>query len=186
MIIFMKTLRILWIPFIVLLLDQITKFTVKFTMDLHQSIPILGNFFKLTYVENPGMAFGISFGNNVFFSVFALVASIAILIYLFKMKSEHPFARFAMAIIFGGAIGNLTDRFIRGSVIDFLDFNFFNINIPAFKFLFLDFPGYSLSRWPVFNVADMAVTIGMIILFIFILTEKEKTEPEDTETEMVR
>lgn len=185
----MKNLRILWIPLVVLLLDQITKFTVKFSMDLHQSIPVLGDFFRLTYVLNPGMAFGITFGDNQFFTVFALIASIAILVYMFKMKGEHFYARLAMATIFGGAIGNLTDRFIRGSVIDFLDFEFFNISIPAFKILFINFPGYSLTRWPVFNVADMAVTIGMVILFIVILTEKEVDEeelPDDTETEMIR
>ena len=160
-------------------------------MDLHQSIPVIGDFFRLTYVENPGMAFGISFGNNSFFTVFALIASIAILVYMFKLKGEHHYARFAMAVIFGGAIGNLTDRFIRGSVVDFLDLEFFNISIPTFKFLFINFPGYSLTRWPVFNVADMAVTIGMVILFIFILTEKELEEeesgvPGDSETEMIR
>jgi signal peptidase II len=183
-------MRILWVPLTILVLDQITKFTVKYSMDLHQSIPVLGDFFRLTYVENPGMAFGIQFGDNSFFTVFALFASIAILVYMFKLKGEHQYARMAMAIIFGGAIGNLTDRFIRGSVVDFLDFEFINISIPTFKFLFINFPGYSLTRWPVFNVADMAVTIGMVILFIFILTEKEEEEegpvPGDPETEMIR
>lgn len=186
----MKNLRILWIPLAVLVLDQITKFTVKLSMDLHQSIPVIGDFFRLTFVENPGMAFGIRFGNNSFFTVFAFIASIAILVYMFKLKGEHQHARVAMAIIFGGAIGNLTDRFIRGSVVDFLDFEFINISLPTFKFLFINFPGYSLTRWPVFNVADMAVTIGMVILFVFILTEKgpeeEETLPDEPDTEMIR
>ena len=58
------------------------------------------------------------------------------------------------------------------------DFDFFNVSIPAFQFLFIDFPGYSLHRWPVFNVADIAITVGMMILFIFILTEKPEEAPE--------
>ncbi len=185
----MKNLRILWIPLFVLILDQATKLTVKATMELYQSIPILGDFFRLTFVENSGMAFGISFGENTFFTVFSIIASIAILIYLFSMRGEHIYVRISMAVIFGGAIGNLTDRLIRGSVIDFFDFDFFDIYIPSFHFLFINFPGYSMTRWPVFNVADMAVTIGMVMLFMFILLEKpEKNEKivGASETEMIR
>ncbi len=185
----MKNLRILWIPLFVLILDQATKLTVKSTMELYQSIPILGDFFRLTFVENSGMAFGISFGENTFFTVFSIIASIAILIYLFNMKGEHIYVRISMAVIFGGAIGNLTDRLIRGRVVDFLDFDFFDIHIPAFHFLFINFPGYNMTRWPVFNVADMAVTIGMVALFLFILLQKPKRDETITgasEMEMIR
>ncbi|NOY59887.1 MAG: signal peptidase II [Calditrichaeota bacterium] len=185
----MKNLRILWIPLFVLILDQATKLTVKATMELYQSIPILGNFFRLTFVENSGMAFGISIRDNTFFTVFSIIASFAILIYLFNMRGEHIYVRVSMAVIFGGAIGNLTDRLIRGRVVDFLDFEFFDIHIPAFHFLFINFPGYSMTRWPVFNVADMAVTIGMVMLFIFILQEKpnkDETIANASETEMIR
>jgi len=177
----------------VFLLDQVTKYIVKTSMYLHQSIsfPLFGDFFRLTYIENPGMAFGISFGENTFFTVFAIIASIAILIYMFKMKGDQFYPRLAMAIIFGGALGNLTDRVLRGSVVDFLDCDFFNINIPKFDLLFLHFPGYGMNRWPVYNVADMAVTIGMVLLLIFVIFEeeqetKENTLLEDSETGMVR
>ena len=185
----MKNLRILWIPLVVLILDQATKLTVKATMSLYQSIPVLGDFFRLTFVENSGMAFGISIRDNTFFTVFSIIASIAILIYLFNMRGEHIYVRVSMAIIFGGAIGNLTDRLIRGRVVDFFDFEFFNIHIPAFHFLFVRFPGYSMTRWPVFNIADMAVTIGMVMLFLFILLEKpnkDKVIANASETEMIR
>lgn len=185
----MKNLRILWIPLVVLILDQATKLTVKATMSLYQSIPVLGDFFRLTFVENSGMAFGISIRDNTFFTVFSIIASIAILIYLFNMRGEHIYVRVSMAIIFGGAIGNLTDRLIRGRVVDFFDFEFFNIHIPAFHFLFVRFPGYSMTRWPVFNIADMAVTIGMVMLFMFILLEKpnkDKVIANASETEMIR
>jgi signal peptidase II len=183
--------RILFLSLAVLVLDQVSKLVVRSTMSLHESIPVLGNFFKLTYIENAGMAFGISISNNTFFTMFAVVASITILVYLFKMKGDQLAARLALAIILGGAIGNLTDRIIRGSVVDFFDFEFFNIHIPAFKLLFFNFPGYSLTRWPVFNVADMAVSIGMLILLVFVAFEKESVSAKNTlvndaETEMIR
>jgi len=187
----MRQYRILWISLAVLILDQITKLIVKSTMSIHDSIPVLGNFFRLTYIENPGMAFGIRVADNTFFTVFALVASVAILVYLFKMQSEHFVARFALAIIFGGAVGNLSDRIIRGRVVDFFDFEFFDINIPPFQFLFVNFPGYSLDRWPVFNIADMAVSIGIVLLLIFVSFSNEQEElesklPKETETEIIR
>ena len=172
----MKSLKILIITAIVVVLDQITKIIIHNSMQLYESFKILGDFFRITYVENSGMAFGIQVANSGFFTVFAVIASIAIMIYLFRMKGEHLLARFSMALILGGAIGNLWDRIFRGSVVDFIDFEFFDINIPAFRFLFIDFPGYSMDRWPVFNVADMGITIGMSMLFIFILFEKEEEE----------
>lgn len=185
----MNRLGMLWISIAIIVIDQISKLIVRSTMHLHESIPVLGNFFRLTYVENDGMAFGISFGNNVFFTIFATIASIAILIYFFKMKGEHSIARLALAIIFGGAVGNLLDRLFRGSVVDFLDAEFFDINIPAFQALFFRFPGYSMDRWPVYNVADIAVTVGMVILLLFVAFEKEEPAtaalPKD-ESEMIR
>ncbi len=184
----MRDYRILWVPAIVIILDQITKHIIKATMTLHDSFRVIGEFFRITYVENSGMAFGIQFGHSYFFTVFAVIASIAILVYLFKMKKEFYWARFAMALIFGGAIGNLVDRIIRGSVVDFLDFEFFNIYIPSFELLFIRFPGYSMQRWPVFNVADIAVTVGMFILIIFVTFEDESDllESDDKNVEMVR
>ncbi len=176
----MKSLKILLVTAGIILLDQVTKIFIHHSMQLYQSIPVLGDFFRITYVENTGMAFGIKVGqgHSGFFTVFAAIASLAIMFYLFKMRGEKFAARFSMALILGGAIGNLWDRMIRGSVVDFLDFEFFDINIPAFQFLFIDFPGYSLHRWPVFNVADIAITAGMMILFIFILSEKPDDLPE--------
>jgi signal peptidase II len=166
----------------VLVLDQITKGIIQSTMNLYDSFSVLGDFFRITYVENPGMAFGIQFGDNTFFTVFAIIASIAILIYMFQMKGEHAIARLAMALILGGALGNLLDRLTRGRVVDFLDFEFFNVRIPEFQFLFLDFPGYAMNRWPIFNVADMGVSIGMIILIVFIILDKEHHE-SDSQTD---
>lgn len=184
----MKSYRILWISVAIFILDQITKWIVKQNMLLHESISVLGNFFRLTYVENRGMAFGITVSNHVFFTVFAVLASVVILLYLFKLKGDQAWPRMSMSIILGGAMGNLLDRIIRGQVVDFLDFEFFDIKIRAFRFLFIQFNGFELDRWPVFNVADIAVTIGMImLLFYIIFLEKSEEEPSTiSDSEMIR
>lgn len=179
----MKSLRILGVTVAVFVIDQLTKAYIHNTMKLYQSFSVLGDFFRITYIENSGMAFGIKMGQSSFFTVFALIASLGILIYLFKMKGEHIVARLSMAMILGGALGNLWDRITRGSVVDFFDVEFFDINIPAFKVAFFNFPGYSLDRWPVFNVADIAITVGMLMLAAVVLFTKEK--PAVVETEII-
>lgn len=186
----MKSYRILWISALIFVLDQAVKWVVKTNMRLYESIPVFGDWFRLTYVENPGMAFGIRISDNVFFTVFAVIASLILLLYLFKLQERQEWARISMTIILGGALGNLTDRILRGQVVDFLDFDFINIHIPAFKFAFVQFSGYSLERWPVFNVADIAISVGMVLLLIYILFfDEEVPQPEadlnDT-SEMIR
>ncbi len=153
----------------VIFLDQISKYIIKSTMTLGQSIPVLGNFFCITYVENPGMAFGIRINNPFLFSLLSIVAAILVFYYLYRLRNESWLIQFALSLIAAGAIGNLVDRFLHGKVVDFLDVEFFDISIPAFNFLGMHFPGYSLTRWPVFNIADSAVTIGMIILISYII-----------------
>ena len=132
------------------------------------SRPLLGNFLRLTYIENPGMAFGIDIGGKLFFSLFSIVASAAIVAYLYHARRESLGFRISLAMILGGALGNLIDRvfygvifgdapLFYGKVVDFLDMNFFDINIF----------GYQLTRFPVFNIADASVTIGVILLLFF-------------------
>jgi signal peptidase II len=144
-------------------LDQVTKVLARIYLQPVYSIPILGDFFRLTYVENPGIAFGLRINNKVFFTVLSIIAVIVIFYYLFLLK-EHPLLRFSFALILGGAFGNLIDRFLFGRVVDFFDFEFFNIHIPEFSILFIQFNGYQMNRWPVFNIADIAVTIGMVLI----------------------
>jgi signal peptidase II len=165
-----------------MILDQVSKAIARIyikpyinnllEMNKEPHIKILGDFFRLTYVENSGMAFGINFGSSGFFTVFAAIASLAILIYLYKVRGDKLNARIALALILGGAIGNLIDRVLFSKVVDFIDCDFFNIHLGAKKILLFDFPGYNISRWPVYNIADAAVTVGMIILVIFVLFEK--------------
>ncbi len=176
----LSTRGVLFIIFLILVLDQCTKYLARIFLRPGYSISILGDFFRLSYVENPGIAFGIRIDNKVLFTLLSLMAILVIFYYLFKMK-DHFILRFAFAIILGGAFGNLIDRFIYGRVVDFFDFDFFNITIPSFKFLFFHFPGYSLHRWPVFNVADMAVSVGMIIVILSAILEGNHQPAEENE-----
>jgi signal peptidase II len=171
--------RVLFLSIAIVLSDQISKLLVKgislpslgFSIEgmrYGASVPIFGDFFRLTYIENPGMAFGIDIGGKLFFSLFSILASAAILLYLYRAREESLGLRIALAMILGGAIGNLIDRVFYGAifgeaplfygkVVDFFDLDFFNINIL----------GYHLSRWPVFNIADAAVTLGVVLLLFF-------------------
>ncbi len=176
--------RVLWVTFFIVIVDQLTKLLVKGIsipslgvsirgMRYGFSTPVLGDFFRLTYIENPGMAFGIDIGGKLFFSLFSIALSAGILYYLYKARNEKLAFRFSLALILGGAIGNLIDRtfygvifeeapLFYGKVVDFFDVDFFDINLF----------GYSLSRWPVFNIADAAVTVG-ILLLLFVHRQHE-------------
>lgn len=165
----------------IVILDQLTKFIVKNLMELYDSISVLGDFFRFTYIENPGMAFGIQMQNKLLFTILSVVAALIVVFYLFHLRNEKIHVIVSLSLILGGAIGNLIDRFAYGRVVDFLDFEFFDLNLPSFSLFFYDFPGYQMTRWPVFNIADSAVTIGMIIITWMILFEKStKQTPEIT------
>lgn len=183
-------MRVLFVTAAIVIIDQFTKLFVKgFSipalglnfegMDYAQKINVLGSFFRITFVENPGMAFGIDVGvsSKLFLSLFSIAASIGIIIYLYKSKNESIMMRLALALILGGAIGNLIDRMFYGvfygyaplfygSVVDFLDMDIFDINIF----------GITYDRFPIFNVADMAVTFGVVLLIFFNKKSEEEIE----------
>lgn len=189
-------MKVLYLTLFVVLADQITKILVKGIkipsigieiqgMQLYDSFNVIGDFFRITYIENPGMAFGIDFGESakLYLTLFSLIASIAITIYILKHKNEKLSLRLPLALILGGAIGNLIDRMFYGliyneaplfygKVVDFLDFDFFNITLF----------GYTYDRWPIFNIADMAVSIGVISLLIFHREEKEESKESISDT----
>jgi signal peptidase II len=170
--------KILNVSFFIVVTDQILKLWIKgiqipflgialHGLPLGSSRPIIGNFLRLTYIENPGMAFGIDIGGKLFFSIFSIIASIGIFLYLYKARNENIAFRFALAMILGGAVGNLIDRvfygilfgegpLFYGRVVDFIDADFFNMNIF----------GYHLTRWPVFNIADASVTCGVLLMLL--------------------
>ncbi len=165
---------------LVLVLDQVTKYIARTSLGLGESIHVFGRFFMFTYVENPGMAFGIRFDNTFVFLTMSLLAAGLVFYYFHKLRYEDWPMQLAISLIAAGAIGNLADRFIRGSVVDFFDFEFWDITLPGFHFLGMSFPGYHMTRWPVFNIADMAVSSGMILIFIYLSIDgrrRKKLEP---------
>lgn len=179
-------MRILNLSLFIIIADQITKLFVKgfsirplgitiHGLQLGSSHPVIGDLLRLTYIENPGMAFGIDIGGKLFFSIFSIVASAAILLYLYKARNESLPFRIALALILGGAVGNLIDRvfygvlfhegpLFYGRVVDFIDADFFNINLL----------GYHLSRWPVFNIADASVSCGVVLM---LFTHRRASRP---------
>ena len=144
---------------IIILLDQATKLIVLETMPLYQTISIIPGFFNLTHIHNPGGAFGFlsTRTSDIQHLLFLFVSSLAVgLIFYFYRKTpkEQPWLSTAFALVFGGAIGNLIDRVRLGKVVDFLDFYIGDLH------------------WPAFNVADSAVSIGMIIFLYHILFKR--------------
>lgn len=136
-----------------IILDQITKLLIQKAIRLNESVIVIQDFFSLTYIRNPGAAFGFfaeqSAGfRSIFFLIISVVA-LSILFYFFTQTSkEDTSSLVAISLLFGGAIGNLIDRMRLGEVVDFLDFY-----IGRF-------------HWPAFNVADSAITIGISLLML--------------------
>jgi len=141
----------------VLLLDQITKTLITSLLSLHQSVEVIGSLFNIIYIRNPGAAFGILGGwrgARTLLLTLVPIAALAVIIYLYR-KSTDRFAAVALSLIAGGAAGNLIDRLRFGEVIDFLDFSL---------------AGY---HWPAFNVADSAITVGVVLMVAHGLFKRE-------------
>lgn len=160
---FRSNIKLLSWSAIIVIIDQFTKMLIKKFMQEGDHLPVIGDILRLTYLKNPGMAFGIQIGGRLFYTIFASIACIIILVYLFRLRPENFWARFALASILGGAIGNLIDRFIYSEVVDFIDIK--------------------IIHWPVFNFADIAVFIGMIILIAIVIFERSKDESEEEQLE---
>lgn len=133
---------------IVFILDRITKIIAVSTMSYGQSVNVLPNIFNITLVLNNGTAFGLMKGQNAILAVFTAVAVVLIVIYVVTHKGLGLAVSLALGLILGGALGNLLDRIKFGYVVDFLDFRV----------------------WPVFNIADSAITVGMLILVVILCT----------------
>ena len=170
-----KKFRLLIISLLVIILDQLSKTVVVHNFRIGESTPVLGNFLKLTFVLNPGGVFGSKLGSQNFYTLISILAIIVVSWLFFKTKSGEAWLRTGLCMVIGGAVGNLIDRFRFGEVVDFLDFDFFNINLPSSKVLFFNFPGFSIDRWPVFNLADSFVLIGVVLIIAVFLKSKEKS-----------
>ncbi len=144
----------------VLFLDQWTKGLVTRMLDVHQSRPVIADVFDLTYVRNTGAAFGLFASVDSSIKA-AMLNSVAVVVFLvvsaYALRSSHRSVRLqvGLALILGGAVGNLLDRVRFGYVVDFLDFSI------------------SGHHWPAFNLADSAICIGVGLLFLDMLGKEE-------------
>ena len=184
-------MRVLFVSLFVVIIDQVSKLLIKgfsipaFDFTYHgmyqgERISVIGDFLRITFIENPGMAFGFDPGSNfkMWVSLFSLFASIGLLIYIYIIREQQITLRLSVAFILGGAVGNLIDRVFYGvlydyapvffgSVVDFIDIDFFDITVL----------GVNYDRWPIFNIADAAVSIGVLMLILFYKKHTTQEEP---------
>ena len=160
--------KLLILAFLIVVIDQATKTAITQTMGIGQSRPIIGDLLRFTFVENPGMAFGLDFGMPLLLGLFSIGAAF-FLIYLIKSSPREKIGGFhyALAMILGGAVGNLIDRVFYGVIYDYASLfhgkvvDFIDIDIPD-----IVIGGFDLDRFYVFNIADAAVSIGIVLLLL--------------------
>ena len=141
----------------IVLLDQITKYIVRATMSVGESIPVLGDFFQLTFVKNSGAAFSMLSGARTLLVLLPVLVVAGALVYFYRHPGKHWLFYTAWSMIIAGGIGNLIDRAFFGWVTDMLDFSIFP---------------------PVFNVADIGVTVGCALFMIYIFVEERLQKHE--------
>ena len=167
--------KLFYISITLIIIDQLSKIWIKgftllgFThhgMELNTGENIIGDFLRLTFVENPGMAFGITLGDGkILLSLFSIVAAAALAWYLFKLRMSSIWVQIGVMLLLSGAVGNLIDRvfygviysespLFYGKVVDFVD-----VDCPDFTLF-----GREINRWWIFNVADACVSCGIVLL----------------------
>ncbi|TKH35380.1 signal peptidase II [Paenibacillus polymyxa] len=152
------------IALIIFLIDQGVKYLVATRMELYEQIPVIGNFFLITSHRNRGAAFGILEGQRWLFIVITIVVVIGIVWYLRKtVRAGQKLLPVALSLVLGGAVGNFLDRAISGEVVDFAQFNF------------------GSYTFPIFNVADSAIVIGVALIILDTLLESRREKGNGNE-----
>jgi signal peptidase II len=160
--------RAILIALIVIVADRATKFLIMSTFEPGESVAVVPGFFSLTYVRNPGAAFGLLAGSSLrepLLILFAMTAVAGLSWLLVQTPADRAWKRGAAAGIIGGAIGNLYDRISYGSVVDFLD-----VYVGDW-------------HWPAFNVADSAITVGVAVLLLASVWRTDDVPPPSTDQE---
>ena len=172
-------MRVLWVSLAILLVDQVTKQIVHAAMVPGQSIPLVGDLLKLTYTTNPGMAFGMELGSKLFLTLFSIIATFLIVLYLWNVRRGPWGYRLSLALIVGGALGNIIDRtfygvlgisgdgtgaLFHGEVVDF-------VHVDLWRGVVADWVpfwgGEFMALFPIWNVADMAIVVGVAAIIVF-------------------
>lgn len=170
-----KIMRVLWISAVVVLLDQATKAAVLQFMHRQESIALFGDWLRLTFTENPGMAFGITVGPPGMVTILSIIATLLVAGYVYQVRNDYAPYRWSLALILGGALGNIIDRvfygvwldygeLFMGRVVDFIHVSFWQGFIPQSIPVF---GGAYLELFPIWNVADMSIVIGVVGVLLF-------------------
>lgn len=144
------------IALIMVAIDQYSKWIVVHNMELSETIPVINNFFYITSHRNSGAAWGILEGQMMFFYIITVLVLIGIIYYMEKYARNNKLLAVSLGLILGGAIGNFIDRLLHQEVVDFLDVMIFTYDFP------------------IFNIADSSLVIGVILVFIATIFEEKK------------
>lgn len=158
-----KYMSLFWVAFIILVLDQASKFWILSVIEPGTyfdpaPIPVIENFFYIVHVYNTGAAWSLFAGGSFWLGLLAIGVIVGIFLFRKQLELERPAMQYGIGFLVGGVIGNLIDRFHYGHVIDFID---------------IHLPGY---RWPAFNVADSAIFVGVVIYLGVIICDSLKKE----------
>lgn len=134
-------MQVWYIALVIIVLDQGSKWLIQQGMTLHESIPVIPGFFHITYILNRGAAFGILENQRWLFLIMAILLFVLYAVFRKKLP-EHRAVQAGAGMLLGGAFGNALDRFLHGAVVDFFDFRI----------------------WPVFNIADIGIVVGVCLL----------------------
>ncbi len=150
--------KIYSISCIFLIIDQLIKILVISNMKLYETINVIPNFFYIFYIKNEGAAFSMLSGNQIFLIIIGIIALYVLIKYIKDEKEINKFNIIPLAIIIGGIVGNTIDRIIHNSVIDYLSFTIAGYNFP------------------IFNLADIGIVVGAILLIVGIYKGEKKNE----------
>lgn len=154
-------MRYYLLALVVIIIDQLTKLWVVQNMEIRESIPVIENLFYITSHRNPGAAWGILAGQMTFFYIITVIVVGVIVYYIRKYAKDSMWTGVALGLILGGAIGNFIDRLFYKEVVDFFD-----VYIGSYNF-------------PIFNVADSALVVGVAIIFVITLAEERQKGKEN-------
>lgn len=147
---------------LVILVDQLTKWLVATNMEIGERIPLIEPYLGLLSHRNRGAAWGMLEGQMWLFAIVTIVVVIGIVYYFQKEGKNEPLFAWSLMLLLGGAVGNFIDRMVRGEVVDFV-----NVLIPVINYGF-----------PIFNVADAALTFGVILVIIHLILDEKKNKKD--------
>ena len=152
------------ISILIIIADQLVKYFVATGMSVGDTAFSVLNLFDITYVQNQGAAFSILSGKLSILSLISVIFCVGVIVYWIKKKPTHPLLCTALTMMFAGAFGNAIDRIFRGFVVDYIQTTFIN--------------------FPVFNIADIGITVGaaLLVLYVILFDKEDKNEKNNTES----